>query len=104
MAAGRAAFPSVVIMDGQSLKTTERGGPRGFDGYQRVKGRQRHILVDTLGLRMAHRVEPANMSDRGAGARLLGGVLSVKVRNTGLNGPGAAENVNESLHQPVSPG
>src|ERR1700729_2775032 len=74
MAAGRAASPSVVIMDGQSVKTTERGGPGGFDGYQRVKGRQRHILVDTLGLRMAHRVEPANMSDRGAGARLLGGL------------------------------
>ncbi len=90
-------------MDGQSLETTERGSPRGFDGYQRVKGRQRHILVDTLGLRMAHRVEPANMSDRRARARLLGGVLSVKVRYTGFNGPGAAQTVNESLYQPVSP-
>src|ERR1700723_2016493 len=104
MAGGRAASPSVVIMDGQSLETTERGGPHGFDGSQRVKGRKRHILVDTLGLRMPHRVEPANMSDRGAGARLLGGAFSVKVRNRGLNGPGAAENVNERLHQPVSPG
>ena len=53
-AAGRAACPSVVIMDGQSVKTTERGGTRGFDGYKRVKGRKRHILVDTLGLPIAH--------------------------------------------------
>src|SRR5580693_5811572 len=42
--------PSVVIMDGQSVKTTERGGARGFDAHKRVKGRKRHILVDTLGL------------------------------------------------------
>ncbi|MEJ7606136.1 MAG: IS5 family transposase, partial [Bryobacteraceae bacterium] len=48
--AGRPACPSVVIMDGQSVKTTERGGIRGFDGHKRVKGRKRHILVDTMGL------------------------------------------------------
>ena len=46
--AGRATCPSVVIMDGQSVKTTERGGTRGFDAYKRVKGRKRHILVDEL--------------------------------------------------------
>jgi putative transposase len=74
VAAGRAACPSVVIMDGQSVKTTERGGTRGFDGHKRVKGRKRHILVDTLGLPVASQVEPANMSDRRAGARLLGGL------------------------------
>jgi hypothetical protein len=34
-------------MDGQSVKTTERGGTRGFDGHKRVKGRKRHILIDT---------------------------------------------------------
>ena len=54
--AGREACPSVVIMDGQSFKTTERGGARGFDTHKRVKGRQRHILVDTLGLLVANRV------------------------------------------------
>jgi putative transposase len=73
-AAARAACPSVVIMDGQSVRTTERGGVRGFDGHKRVKGRKRHILVDTLGMLIASRVEPANMSDRVAGARLLSGL------------------------------
>ena len=74
VAAGRAACPSVVIMDGQSVKTTERGGTRGFDGYKRVKGRKRHILVDTLGLPIASRVESADTSDRRAGGRLLAGL------------------------------
>jgi transposase len=52
--AGRATCPSVVIMDGQSVKTAERGGARGFDAHKRVKGRKRHILVDTLGLLVAN--------------------------------------------------
>ena len=72
--AGRAACPSVVIMDGQSVKTTERGGIRGFDAHKRVKGRKRHILVDTFGLLIACRVEPADISDRKAAALLLGGL------------------------------
>jgi putative transposase len=75
IAAGREACPSVVIMDGQSVKTTERDGTRGFDGHKRVKGRKRHILIDTLGLPIASRVEPANTSDRRAGGRLLAGWL-----------------------------
>ena len=73
-AAGRSACPSLVIMDGQSVKTTERGGVRGFDGHKLVRGRKRHILVDTLGLPIASRVEPANVPDQRAGARLLGGL------------------------------
>ena len=56
------------------MKTTERGGVRGFDAHKRVKGRKRHILVDTLGIPISCRVEPANMSDRVAGARLLSGL------------------------------
>ena len=64
-------------MDGQSVKTTERGGIRGFDGHKCVKGRKRHILVDTLGLLIASRVEPANVSDRHAGERLLAGLSTL---------------------------
>lgn len=71
---GRTQGPTVVIMDGQSVKTTEVGGTRGFDGFKRVKGRKRHILVDTLGLPIANRVEAANVSDRRAGALLTSGL------------------------------
>ena len=64
-------------MDGQSVKTTERGGARGFDAHKRVKGRKRHILVDTLGLLVANRVESADTSDRHAGALLLSGLSAL---------------------------
>ena len=60
-----------MIMDGQSIKTTERGGVRGFDGHKLVRGRKRHILMDTLGLIITSRVEPANVPEPRAGARLL---------------------------------
>ena len=69
---GRLPCPSVVILDSQSVKNTERGGTRGFDfdGHKRVKGRKRHLLVDTLGMVVARRVEAANVSGRRVGARL----------------------------------
>jgi putative transposase len=61
-------------MDGQSVTVIERGGVRGFDGHKQVKRRKRHILVDILGLPITNRVEPATMSDRRTGGRLLAGL------------------------------
>ena len=55
-------------------KDQEPGGIRGFHAHKRVKGRKRHILVDTLGLLIACRVKPADISDRKAAALLLGGL------------------------------
>ena len=68
---GRKASPSLAIIDSQSVKTSHVGGQRGFDGNKRVKGRKRHIVVDTLGLLLAVLVHPAGESDGQKAPHLL---------------------------------
>jgi len=73
--AGREPSPSAAILDAQSVKTVEQPAHcRGYDSGKKVKGRKRHLAVDTLGLLLVVAVTSAAVGDR-TGARLLAGGL-----------------------------
>jgi putative transposase len=65
---GRAPEPTAAIIDAQSTRSTAQGGNTGFDAGKKVKGRKRHLVVDTLGLLLAVTVTAASVQDRDAAA------------------------------------
>jgi len=72
--AGREASPSAGVIDSQSVKTTESGGPRGFDAGKKIKGRKRHILTDTEGFLVGAVIHAAGIQDRDGAPDVLSSI------------------------------
>jgi transposase len=68
---GKAPEPTAAIIDAQSTRSTAQGGDTGFDAGKKVKGRKRHLVVDTLGLLLAVTVTAASVQDRDAAAPVV---------------------------------
>ena len=72
---GREASSSAGVIDSQSVKTTESGGPRGYDAGKKVKGRKRHILTDTQGNLVYALIHTADIQDRDGAPLLLAEIV-----------------------------
>jgi len=73
--AGKSAQPTAAILDSQSVKSDPHGGKVGYDAAKRIKGRKRHLLVDTLGLILGIQVTAADVPEREGAQDLLNDTL-----------------------------
>jgi len=76
----RKVAPTAAIVDSQSVKTPDQAGERGYDAGKKIKGRKRHLAVDSLGLILAMRITSAAVQDRDAAKSLIPRVTSMYQR------------------------
>src|SRR5438045_1300783 len=76
----RKVAPTAAIVDSQSVKTPDQAGERGYDAGKKIKGRKRHLAVDSLGLILAMRITSAAVQDRDAAKSLIPRMTSMYQR------------------------
>ena len=74
---GRQVAPTAAIIDSQSVKTPDQAGESGYDAGKKIKGRKRHLAVDTLGLVLSIMITSAATQDRDAAKNLIGALVQL---------------------------
>jgi putative transposase len=98
--AGREPAPQKAAIDSQTVKGSEAGGPRGYDGGKKINGRKRHLIVDTMGLLLVVLVTSANVDD-GTGAPEVLKLLSEEHQSRLDEIRGDSKYNNRTLHRYV---